>query len=396
MKKSPVIPQVTIYQQARFSYFQWFILGFYRLQRKGRIHLSIRSGLLYYLERIAPFEIVAKFWSGFFEKKKKNNPYLLKGVVKFGEKEILFVIDSADSPFLFDGESLKKCDVYFKMQCPLDLSRESFALSSSITIPWLDHQHEDPLLPVNRTGPRKPLGQVFFENRHKIQPLMVGPRRLSWGQSFRAMEKGYQSFIGAFSNEKSPKLMCYFGASKGPNASEKTSGFDLDREADLVKAFATKIHHPNEKRARASELIKQFVPLSDARIVADQLQGKGDDRLFIPLCDFPKHVARAEYNLNISGFRLSIPNRFLDSFAVGTGIVTDKLSCRWYLPFEPFEVRETIPMGYEILDKGDWDAFVRDITSLPMVNSMRIREAFLKKWSPEVVAQYMINACMED
>lgn len=50
-------------------------------------------------------------------------------------------------------------------------------------------------------------------------------------------------------------------------------------------------------------------------------------------------------NLNISGYRMSVPNCFIESFMVGTAIMTDELFVKWYKPFDK-EVFETIGMSY--------------------------------------------------
>lgn len=94
--------------------------------------------------------------------------------------------------------------------------------------------------------------------------------------------------------------------------------------------------------------------------------------------------------MNVSGYRMSIPNRFIESFMVGTGIVTDKLAVKWYKPFNE-EVYETVPMGYLPMNQVDWRKFEFDMNHLPSLDSKKVVEAFEDKWSPMVVAQYIID-----
>ncbi|MCC8152767.1 MAG: hypothetical protein LIP01_00230, partial [Tannerellaceae bacterium] len=87
----------------------------------------------------------------------------------------------------------------------------------------------------------------------------------------------------------------------------------------------------------------------------------------------------------------SIPNRFTDSFMVGTAVVTDELKVRWYLPFSKEEVVQTIPMGYKKCSEVDWKSFNIDVKKLEPINSKRICELYDEKWKPEIVAEYMLN-----
>ena len=94
----------------------------------------------------------------------------------------------------------------------------------------------------------------------------------------------------------------------------------------------------------------------------------------------------------MSGYRKSIPNRFIESFIVDTAIMTDELSIRWYLPFDD-EVRETVEMGYLRDCDVDWAQVERDIRGLrPEADlAARVRDAYERKWSPEAVARYMLD-----
>lgn len=56
---------------------------------------------------------------------------------------------------------------------------------------------------------------------------------------------------------------------------------------------------------------------------------KSHKNLQIPLRDFCAHIAKFEYNVNVSGYRMSIPSRFIESMMVGTAIITDRLKVNW-------------------------------------------------------------------
>ena len=101
-------------------------------------------------------------------------------------------------------------------------------------------------------------------------------------------------------------------------------------------------------------------PSYDARMINETNSETGEtithSELIVPLAQFGDFVGDFQYNVNVSGFRLSIPARFIDSFMVGTGVITDKLNAKWYKPFGP-EVIETVRMSYMLNKDVDWDQF---------------------------------------
>jgi hypothetical protein len=90
---------------------------------------------------------------------------------------------------------------------------------------------------------------------------------------------------------------------------------------------------------------------------------------------------------------MSIPNRFIESFLVGTAIMTDKLAVKWYKPFDK-EVIETVEMGYLPKDQVNWTQFKEDILYLPNIKTEDIINEFNKKWEPSVVANYIIHTVL--
>lgn len=161
--------------------------------------------------------------------------------------------------------------------------------------------------------------------------------------------------------------------------------------------FGDSISHPNEKRSKISQLLNTMGKNYDGRIICDDYADTNatqNKALIIPLPDFCDHIAGFEYNINVSGYRMSIPNRFMESFIVGTAIMTDKLAVKWYLPFDE-EVVETVEMGYLPNKDVDWRQFEQDLKSLPKADKSRIIELFEQKWRPDRVANYIITTVLQ-
>jgi hypothetical protein len=326
----------------------------------------------------------------------QKDAYNLEGYCVIHNTKKYFCIDSADAPFLFDSDSLDKVSVYFKMQCPLSIEKLGFPLTDKVYIPYCDHQHEDTDLNLTGRGPRK-LCSNIFQNIEKIRPLMVGPRRLSRGNGYIHLRDSYEHYRASASLSPTKKLMVYFGNALGPLPSSKVIKPDFDWESDIMAWFSDSVNHPNEKRAEAVRIIAEFGKNYDTRIIsqgnADSGNAEQKKELIIPLPDFCNHIAQFQYNFNISGYRMSIPNRFIESFMVGTAIFTDRLKVKWYVPFD-VEVIETIEMGYLPWKKVKWDTFRKDLQVLPEISKKDVLSAFTHKWAPEVVAQYIINTIL--
>lgn len=391
--------KIVITNGSRWDYYQWFLLGFYLLERAGKVDVEIDTSLFQKLvfSCVGKYRLVEALVKRIGIKLKIDS-YNLDGYVEdeFGNKKY-FTIDSADSPFLFSQERLENVDAYFKMQCPLDVANdEGFPLTDEIFIPWYDHQHTDPDLCLTERGTRRKLASLK-QYVGKIQPLMIGPRKLAYGNRFKDLDKGYKRYVSAQHLLKTKKLMCYFGDAHGPGSASDLFGLDPDSERSLMGYFDNRIEHPNEKRAKAADMIASVQKYdTDARVIhkgpSDSGRHKASSQ-FVPLKDFCAHVAGFQYNLNISGYRRSIPNRFIESFMVGTKILTDRLAVRWYRPFT-VEVQETVPMGYLRDEQVDWRGFQYDLDNLPEAKSKQIVETFRRNWAPEVVAQYILDTVL--
>ncbi len=385
-------PKVVITYATRWSYFEWFILGLYELEKNKKIDFKIKIPFISYICSNKMTRRIGKFF-----KIIKTDSYNLYGYIVYPNKiKKKFCIDSADSPYLFNSKDLEEVDCYFKMQCPIDLDKDSFALNSKVSIPWLDHFHKNEdgkYFVANAKGERRECFN-FKENKFKIRPLMVGPRCLSDKISYRQLKKGYNNYLKDRKENKIKKVMCYFGNTKGPIPATNVINPDFDSEANLMGFFSGKIFHPNEKRAKVAEIIASLGDDYDSRVIRDGNADSNQERnrnLIIPLKVFCSHISKFEYNFNVSGFRLSIPNRFIESFIVGTGIITDKLSVRWYLPFSKNEVIETVKMGYEDGEEIDWNQVKKDIKNVKTSNSKDIIASFEEKWAPKKIAEYIVK-----
>jgi hypothetical protein len=226
---------------------------------------------------------------------------------------------------------------------------------------------------------------------------MIGPRRLARGNSKHALITSYQNYLKSQTNNKTKILMCYFGNSAGPVTTENVISPDWDWEADIIGYYKGKLNHPNEKRYLATKILQSLGSSYDGRLITEGHSDTGKsvthDDLIVPLKDFCDYVSHFQYNLNISGYRMSIPNRFIESFLVGTAIMTDKLAVKWYKPFDK-EVIETVEMGYLPKDQVNWTQFKEDILYLPNIKTEDIINEFNKKWEPSVVANYIIHTVL--
>jgi len=390
--------KLIITELPRWNYFQWFLLGFYELEKRGDIRVKFKTNLLTKLTTLISSHVFNEAYLRYL--KRYADGYNLRGYVEYNDKtKKYFCIDSADAPFLFDGNDLAKANVYFKMQCPNNLQLDNFELAPGVYIPWQDHAHVNAELKLTECGKRKEL-KGFSEVQQKIAPLMVGPRKLDRTNLYERLIKSYTKRCDYSYNEKRKKLMAYFGNSDGPILTKNVQDPDYDWEADILSYFGDKIQHPNIKRGKACELIQSInakdeggTSLYDTRIIHNGNSDTGTTSrpdLIVPYEEFNEFVSKFQYNLNISGYRMSIPNRFIESFMVGTGIITDKLSVRWYLPFED-ELIETVPMGYLVDNQVNWTKFQQDILDSPNISPNKVRDLFTKKWTPIKVAEYIIK-----
>lgn len=386
--------KVVITSGYRWTYFQWFLLGLYQIEKQGIIDLKVKLPLGSKILSLSNRKLILKVGNKLLKYFEKDS-YNMDGYILFpdGQKKT-FTIDSADAPYLFDSVKLENNDVYFKLQCPKNIDAEGFPLSDEIIIPWLDHRHVDENAKrLTQRGERRKCDN-FEENRYKIKPLMFGPRALSEiGFSQNKLETGYYNYLKSRKTEKSKRVMCYFGNSMGPEPENEVTNPDFDWERDIMGYYQGKISHPNEKRAKVADIISKLDDC-DARVITRANSDSGiveRNDLIVPLNQFCDFISEFQYNINVSGYRRSMPNRFIESMMVGTSVLTDKLEIKWYKPFDENEITETVEMGYLPMEEVDWTKFTEDIENLPKPNAEKIIESFEEKWAPEVVAKYIIE-----
>lgn len=360
-----------------FYYFQYLIFGLHELERAKVIILKIKpaSFIDYIFYRFYFLFIVLNKYSSSFRMMVKEQ-YLLEGYCEENDKKVYFCYDIADSPNFYDIDKLKIVDIYFKAQCPIHFNRNGFELTSRAVLPY-------------------PNG--LFEYIEKIKPSMLGPGfKVNNIFSHSKLKNKYEEMLVDDSKVFHKKsIMCYFGNSKGAKAVKVDNPDLYAKESHILGFFDEKVAHPNIKRGIAAKILTEILPDSDARIIHEGNSDAGyrpsKSPLFIPIESFSRHISDFRYNLNISGHRMSIPYRFIHSFAVGTSIVTDKLKLKWYLPFGK-EVIETVEMGYLPVNEVDWVGFKEQIKNLPVNDSKEIRNAYNEKWSPKAFALYIVNA----
>ena len=367
------------------SYYLWLLYGLYELNEQGKIILSfqkmkLEDRLIHKSQRCREkSKRIRRLFNLQEEPIYSYTSYNLQGFIIYNDKKIKFCYDIADSPFLFDIKLLHSVDHYFKAQCPKEISSDGFPLTSSIRIPY----HPDVLT-----------------YKSKIHASMIGPRCLCYCSIFDydRMKAAYKMMINDKMPIKDGILMCYFGNACGPIPIPTHNTPDYNSESEIMGYFKEKISHPNEKRAILAHIISEKGKDYDARIInpgnSDTLDNSLERTdLIIPLNQFCKHISRFQYNLNVSGYRNSIPNRFIESFAVGTAILTDKLHVKWYLPFGK-EVIELSEMGYLPISEINWNKVKQDIDNLPPVNDQEVLKAYNSKWAPTTFAEYIVDTVL--
>ena len=379
----------------RIQYYQWFVYGLQLLAKEGKIRLKFQ----------VPFSqrLLLNKYAAFFVRcqnkikrivgrqvEHKTKAYF-RGEVINGDLKHSFCIDSADSPNMFSGKLLKECDVYFKLQCPKIFSDKGFLMGNQY-IQFFDSEFENPADEGKQKAKRKLCPEVY-EYQYKIKPVMVGPRSMGQTWSFYELDAAYKNLLSARSVKQTGKAMCYFGNAAGPVPTEHVTEPDWDWESDILGYYGDKMNHPNEKRAKVADIMQSLGDGYDARVINRGCSDTGavsNQELIIPLKDFSKHVAKFQYNVNISGYRMSIPARFIDSFVCGTAIATDNLHVRWYHPFGD-EVTEIGEMGYLPDSEVDYSEVKEKLKKLKPVNKEYVIEQYEKYWAPDKVAQYIIN-----
>lgn len=383
----------------KIYYYQWFIYGFMLLKKTGAIKLRFDVPLVQkvYLIPYSGFIIrVLKKLEAIrnHSAEIKTKAYLKGYIIDKDGISHTFCIDSADSPNMYYGKLLQEVDVYFKMQCPKEFDPRGFQLGD-IFIPFFDVEFAN----SNDTGKAKAKRKLcpdVYKYQNKIKPLLVAVRSMGKTCSFMELNARYNCLLSARKVKQTEKAMCYFGNAQGPKPTSNVKDPDYDWEADILGYYGDKLNHPNEKRAKIAEILKSFGNGYDARLINDGHSDQGQyshKEQIIPLEDFSNHVARFQYNINVSGYRMSIPARFIDSFICGTAIATDNLSVKWYQPFRD-EVCEIGEMGYLLNNKVDYIKIAEKLRSLKSVSRDYVIERYEKYYSPIACARYILKTVL--
>lgn len=306
--------------------------------------------------------------------------FTLTGYYENGGKVANFAYDVTDSPFTYALAHLEKCDIYFKTQFPHSFDELGFSLSSDIRVGYHPYvlDSKDKLRPAMSTGP--------------ITNTLNLKRNLS-------QLAGNAAYL---SGSKRYKMFASFGGDRGPSPWKKrelpTAPHNYLGEKDIMSRFP-EITHPNEKRARLVSILKGWKK-SDVDVRIWNTSDPSIQGAPLKWSDYLARVGETVWNINVSGFRRSLPFRFLDSFQVGCGIVTDNLGVKWYRPFDPeFEVTEFGELGYEIESNVNWKSVeirLRNIyekTDLSQERARAVRDSFENKWQPMRLGEYFIAEC---
>lgn len=405
---SKEVPVCTITSIGSWSDNQWYIFGLMELAHKGDILLQFKADRIYQLAQSALLNQIPYMHSVLLRlhyrqlNKKQDIFRMLEGYVEYQGKKKSFCIDGADAPFIFSDKKLSEVDRYFKTQCPQEFHKEGFTLAPGVVIPWSSEEFEEATEKEPELRNMRKQSTQLMNCLQKVSPLMTGPRCLCpRSQSYQSMKVAYEHYLSSSQIPQTKKVMSYFGNSLGPKPFGDKRYPNVNSESNLMMSYAAFLSHPNEKRALATDILSNLGEGYDGRLIsrsnADSAEGVAmrNKSLIVPLGQFCHHIAQFAYNLNISGYRMSIPNRFIESFMAGTAILTDRLAVKWYKPFG-CEVKETVEMGYLPMNKVDWEQYRKDILQLPRVRKEDVLKAFYEKWAPEVVARYIVEETLRE
>ena len=356
------------------DYFEWFIFGLQWLHDAGEIEFTLRT-----TTTTPPFRLHAKaapavrrVFPGLMDALSRGSGAILTGQVEVAGKKQRFVLDLADSPYLFQVDLLLENYLYFKAQCPTTFDARGFPIAVDAFVPY----HPDVL-----------------SYQHRIRPAMLGrplSRTLNQRQNNRILESWRQAGRGV----KDLALFAYFGTDTGLNHGP---------EGVVMQRFGDKVSHPNLKRGLLVEGMRARYPRqADARILTTEHAARRGVK--ISDARYPQAVGRTWHNINISGFRRSLPFRFIDSFLTGASVPADALALRWYEPFEMgTEVTDLGPLGYEREDAVDWphvwqtlDRLHDEPLAVRQERQARINERFERFWHPRSFARYLVTACLPE
>jgi hypothetical protein len=376
--------EITHVPARSLGYFDWLLTGLGLLAQQGQLELTVRES---FWEKPLRFRLFEKspwprIMPGLWNRLCPIDDFCLTGRLRVRDRMMNFAVDVADSPFTFALALLETVDVYFKCQCPTAFERQGFALNSQVRIPY----HPDVF--------------AFAEN---IRPGMIG-RPLARTTSFKANCRALKAWENRFTPRKDNAIFAFFGSSRTPEPRRPDMALpaphNYEGESTLLARWGDQIHHPNCKRARVVQVLRELGrPDIDARVChTDDPAIRGP---WLKTADYQAALQSAAVNVNISGLRRSIPFRFIDTLLCGGMVATDSLAVRWHAPFEPgVEVTEIGEMGYEPESRVDWSHVRERLIDLSENHGQRgneganrVRDAYRRKWSPIAYAAYVLDEC---
>jgi hypothetical protein len=371
MSRTPIVTFRELHPEMT-GYFDWLTTGFGMLHEQGRIDYRFQGLGYNWLRQANPkiSSVIRRLLPGTQKKMIQGPPGFMDGTVQIADKRMTFTVDMMDTPYFVDHERLQNCDLYFKCQHPTTLDPTGFPINQHVRIPY------DPRI---------------LAQQQKLRPGMLG-RPLSRSLNYQKNLSILKYWEGLASTPRQHGLHVYFGTDEAPTGD--------GHEKYLVLFFLDRLQHPNPKRGELVRWVKQNLPThSDARIV------KSKDRAITgPALDdtsYPTTVASAPFNVNITGFRRSLPFRFIDSFIVGSAVPSDEMAVKWYLPFEnEVEVWDLGRLGYEPAAEAEWTKaqdVLRDLDAraneIHAANHSRILALYQEKWHPRAFANYVVSEC---
>ncbi len=355
------------------EYYDWLATGLWMLQEQGQLEVEIRT-----TRTTAPFQLHNKAYPALRKAFPKLTAALARGIsgiilghLEAGGKKVTFAYDVGDSPYAFQTDLLLERDLYFKAQCPQSFDPRGFPMARGAFVPY----HPDVLA---------------YQDR--IVPTMLG-RPLSRTLSRRGNAQVLHKWLDLLQTTKDVNLFAFFGTDRGTGMGGP--------EQVVLDRFAGLVEHPNPKRGLLVEGLRQRYPSGvDARILDTTHPSRRGAKMGDS--EFPFAVGHTWHNINVSGFRRSLPFRFVDSFLVGAAVPTDEMAVRWYAPFEPgTDVIDLGPMGYELDQNVDWpriwqvfDGLMAESQATREDRRRRIAERFQRLWHPQALARHVVDSCL--
>ena len=355
-------------------YFDYLATGLRLLAEAGeiefRLHVSAGAKLARVHRRLPG--LVKRVAPALDRRLSRGSSACVPGEIRFGDRTVRFAYDVGDSPFGFHLPLLSASDLYFKCQHPVAIVEEGFPLSSRVRVPFAPD---------------------VLVARDKIRPAMLG-RPLSRTLDLRRNLDMLDRWRQFADSPRRTWLIAFFGTDTPPSESQAPG------EALLMRQHAGQVSHPNYKRGEmVSWLRDRFDGTVDARIINTNDPSRRGPGIGDP--GYPAFLASGMFNVNITGFRRSLPFRFIDSFLVGAGVLTDELAVKWYQPFEKdVEVTNLGRLGYELDADAEWTrakAVIEAIAADAAAHHARVKPAILDRferyWHPAAFARYIVSEC---